>query len=131
MTVQFLICVERRDESHGFAPLIDCAARAVCSRLVTTPRNNKDHATANKRPVAPLGIRGSGSARTTVRRFTQGWGGFPSLATASHWERTLSTVQYRYLRLIEALARVRKLMGIPMVQINIASEGGQQVVSNA
>ncbi len=25
----------------------------------------------------------------------------------------------------------RKLMGVPMVQINIVSEGGQQVVSNA
>ena len=37
----------------------------------------------------------------------------------------------RYLRSIEALARVRKLMGIPMAQINIAAEGGQQVVSNA
>jgi len=54
-----------------------------------------------------------------------------SLAAASYWERKLSTVQYRYLRAIETLARVRKLMGVPMVQINIAAEGGQQVVSNA
>ena len=52
-------------------------------------------------------------------------------AAASYWERTLSTVQYRYLRAIEALARVRKLMGVPMVQINIAAEGGRQVVSSA
>ncbi len=36
-----------------------------------------------------------------------------SLAAASYWERKLSTVQYRYLRAIETLARVRKLMGVP------------------
>ena len=54
-----------------------------------------------------------------------------SFAAGSYWERKLSTVQYRYLRAIETLARVRKLMGVPMVQINIAAEGGQQVVSNA
>ena len=29
------------------------------------------------------------------------------------------------------MAPVCKLMGVPMVQINIAAEGGQQVVSNA
>ncbi len=40
-------------------------------------------------------------------------------------------MQYRFLRAIETLAQVRKLMGVPMVQINIAAEGGQQVVSNA
>lgn len=54
-----------------------------------------------------------------------------SLASASYWERKLSAVQRRYLRAIESLARVRKLMGVPMVQINIATEDGQQVVSNA
>ena len=54
-----------------------------------------------------------------------------SFDASSHWERKLSTVQRPYLRAIETLARVRKLMGVPMVQINIAAEGGQQVVSNA
>lgn len=54
-----------------------------------------------------------------------------SLASASYWERKLSAVQRRYLRAIETLARVRKLMGVPMVQINIATKGGHQVVSNA
>ncbi len=54
-----------------------------------------------------------------------------SFAAGSYWERKLSTVQYRYLRAIETLARVRKLIGVPMLQINIAAEGGQQVVSNA
>ncbi len=33
-----------------------------------------------------------------------------SLAARSYWERKLSTVQRRYLRSIETLARVRKLM---------------------
>lgn len=51
--------------------------------------------------------------------------------TSEFWERKLSTVQRRYLRAIESLARVRKLMGVPMVQINIATEGGKQVVSNS
>ena len=54
-----------------------------------------------------------------------------SLAAGSYWERKLSTVQRRYLLANETLARVRKLMGVPMEQINIVSEGGQQVVSNA
>ena len=36
-----------------------------------------------------------------------------------------------HLRAIVTLAWERKLMGVPIVQINIAAEGGQQVVSNA
>ncbi len=35
-----------------------------------------------------------------------------------------------YLRAIETLARVRRVMGVPMLQLNIAAEGGQQVVTN-
>ncbi len=53
-----------------------------------------------------------------------------SLAAGNYWERKLSSVQGRYLRSLETLARVRKLLGVPPVQINIASQGGQQVVSN-
>ncbi len=41
-----------------------------------------------------------------------------------------STGQYRYVRSIETLARVRKLMGVPMVQINIAADGGNQMITN-
>ena len=54
-----------------------------------------------------------------------------TLSEGSFWERRVSMAQHRYLRSIETLARVRKLMGVPMLQINIAAEGGQQVVSNA
>lgn len=54
----------------------------------------------------------------------------PSRAEVAHWEQRLSAIQRRYLRAIETLARVRKLMGVPMVQINIAAAGGQQVVAN-
>ncbi len=52
-----------------------------------------------------------------------------SESESTFWERRLSTVQRRYLRSIESLARVRKLLGVT-VQINIAADGGQQVVAN-
>lgn len=42
-----------------------------------------------------------------------------------HWENRLSAAQRRYLRAIETLARVRRL-GVAL-QINIATNGGQQV----
>lgn len=67
----------------------------------------------------------------TEQAYDNGMAGGCTFDAGSYWERKLSTVQRRYLRSIETLARVRKLMGIPMVQINIAAEGGQQVVSNA
>jgi hypothetical protein len=42
------------------------------------------------------------------------------------WERRLSLTQQRYLRACETLAKIRKLK-LPALQVNIASEGGQQV----
>ena len=66
----------------------------------------------------------------TEQAYDNGMAGGCSFDAGSYWERKLSTVQRRYLRSIETLARVRKLMGVPMVQINIAAEGRQQVVSN-
>jgi len=47
-----------------------------------------------------------------------------------YWERRLSMVHGRQLRALESLARVRRLMK-PGVQVNIATNGGQQVVANA
>ena len=44
---------------------------------------------------------------------------------AKEWENLLSAAQKRYLRAVESLARIRKLGG--QVQVNIASDGGQQV----
>ncbi len=49
----------------------------------------------------------------------------------AYWEKKLAAAQHRYLRAIETLARVRKLLGGPAVQFNIAAHGGQQVVNNA
>lgn len=49
-----------------------------------------------------------------------------SLAVIQHWEKRLTESQKRHLRAVEALAKVRK-MGLPVLQVNIASEGGQQV----
>jgi len=44
------------------------------------------------------------------------------------YERRLSAMQHRYLRACEALARVRKLTrGTPALQVNIATNGGQQI----
>lgn len=59
-----------------------------------------------------------------------------SLLKASSAERTyreqrLSAIQRRYLRSIETLTRVRKLVQSPVVQVNIATDGGQQVVANS
>jgi len=45
-----------------------------------------------------------------------------------YWEKRLSANQRRYLRACETLARVRKLTrNTPMLQVNIATESGQQV----
>lgn len=49
-----------------------------------------------------------------------------TLTKADWWERRLSATQRRYLRACETLARVRRLVR-PVVQMNIAAEGGQQV----
>lgn len=47
---------------------------------------------------------------------------------ASYWERRLSAAQRRFLRSVETLARVRKLVRrTPALQINVATRGGQQV----
>ena len=53
------------------------------------------------------------------------------LRVARHWEHMLSAAQRQHLRAVEALARVRKLLGRPDVQVNIAADGGQQIVANA
>lgn len=45
-----------------------------------------------------------------------------------YWDNLLSSTQARFLRAIEALARVRRLArNTPALQINIAHEGGKQV----
>lgn len=55
-----------------------------------------------------------------------GSGGSNSMSEITHWERRLSTAQQRFLRASNSLAKVRKLTH-GTVQINIASDGGQQV----
>lgn len=51
-------------------------------------------------------------------------------AVRGYREQRLSAIQRRYIRSIESLARVRKLVQSPVVQVNIATDGGQQVVAN-
>ena len=51
-----------------------------------------------------------------------------SMRVVEYWEKRLSASQRRYLRVCETLARVRKLTrNTPMLQVNIATERGQQV----
>ena len=51
-----------------------------------------------------------------------------TLTMGKYWEGRLSAAQRRHLRAVETLARVRRLLSrIPAVQVNIATQGGQQV----
>jgi hypothetical protein len=51
-----------------------------------------------------------------------------SLSKGAFWEKRLSAAQARYLRAVEALAKVRKLARRdPALQLNVAVQGGQQV----
>jgi hypothetical protein len=48
--------------------------------------------------------------------------------SGEYWDNLLTTTQARFLRAIEALARVRRLArNTPALQINIANDGGKQV----
>ncbi|MHC4093344.1 MAG: hypothetical protein ACYSVY_24250 [Planctomycetota bacterium] len=53
-----------------------------------------------------------------------------TLRLGAYWEKKVSAAQRRYLRAVETLARVRKLLGRPTIQVNIAADGGQQIVQN-
>lgn len=51
-----------------------------------------------------------------------------STETGLYWDRRLLTAQRRFMRACETLARVRKLSrNTPALQLNIATDGGQQV----
>jgi hypothetical protein len=62
----------------------------------------------------------------TQWRYEATIGGNPSLRQAEFWERRLTSVQRRYLRAIETLARVRKvapkalMVNVAQQQINAA-----------
>jgi hypothetical protein len=49
-----------------------------------------------------------------------------SFQKAAFWDRRISVAQARYLKACETLAKVRKLTS-PVLQVNIAQDGGQQV----
>lgn len=58
----------------------------------------------------------------------QATSGQHSFREGESWDKRLSAAQRRYMRACETLARVRKLVRqTPMVQVNTATEGGQQV----
>jgi hypothetical protein len=50
-----------------------------------------------------------------------------TLHDGEKWERILASKEARYLRAIETLARVRRLLNLPAPQVNINLPGGQQV----
>jgi hypothetical protein len=50
-----------------------------------------------------------------------------NLRDMEQWEKILASKEARYLQAIETLARVRRLLKLPSMQVNIAAPGGQQV----
>jgi len=60
------------------------------------------------------------------QRYSLTLGGSLGIPQADYWERRLSATQRRFLRAVETLARIRK-MQLPAMQVNVATEGGQQV----
>lgn len=66
-----------------------------------------------------------GQYHLTQWRYESVTAGSISLTQADYWERRLSTAQRRYLRSLEALARVRRLLRPGAIQVNI----GQQVTA--
>jgi hypothetical protein len=60
-------------------------------------------------------------------QLTRLWEKPPDPATIVFWEERAARCQLRYQRAVESLARVRRLLRLPAVQINVAFDGGQQV----
>ena len=60
----------------------------------------------------------------TELRYTGATSECTSASQAESWERKLSAAQRRHLRAVESLARVRRLLRLPAIQLNI---GAQQV----
>lgn len=61
------------------------------------------------------------------RHYTIQHGESMTLAQGIYWEKRLSAAQGRYLRVVESLARIRKLARHdPALQVNIAQPGSQQ-----
>ncbi len=51
-----------------------------------------------------------------------------SINQAAYWDRSLTAAHARYLKALESLAKIRKLARHdPALQVNIATQGGQQV----
>jgi len=51
-----------------------------------------------------------------------------SLKEGAYWEKSLNAAHNRYLKALESLAKIRKLARHdPALQVNIATQGGQQV----
>ena len=63
---------------------------------------------------------------TTYRYIEVAYDGQTTITRAEFWEKRQNAAQARFTRLIEALARVRK-MALPVMQVNIANEGSQQL----
>ena len=50
-----------------------------------------------------------------------------TLPDLERWERILASKEARYLRAVETLALVRRLLNLPAAQVNINMPGGQQL----
>ncbi len=59
-------------------------------------------------------------------KYSNNMGGNSTIPQADYWDRALNAAQRRYLRAIEALARVRRLK-LPTLQVNVAQSGAKQM----
>jgi len=64
--------------------------------------------------------------QTLEQRYSRVMSGSITLTLGQYWEKRLSAAQRRYLRACTMLPRIRK-MRLPAMQVNVATEGGQQV----
>lgn len=62
------------------------------------------------------------------RRYSSVMAGSVTLTVGDFWEKRLTAAQRRYLRAIDALARVRRL-ALPSIQVNIAAQQVNQLNS--
>jgi hypothetical protein len=134
------------DQHTALPHLFGDMARAARMMLLTTFKEHATmHAAVAKRAEQLSSDLGSGEATQLERllideivlcwidyyriesTYAQHTGDTFKLADMDQWEHLLASKQRRYLRAIEALARVRQLLKLPAVQVNIAQPGSQQL----
>jgi hypothetical protein len=123
--------------------MADNAARNMISKVRTTPALKESLKTAwkemqkelegeNKNPLEKLLIQQVVMSWFRLQlieyKYTEMMNQSITLTLGRYWEGRLNAAQRRHLRAVETLARVRRILSrTPSVQVNIATQGGQQV----